>query len=309
MGLLGLGLIALSFGKISNNYIYQKFQNTQYSKICWFLQKCQQGDFSQQEYEGIFIGSSQVYYGINDSILGPKYLNLGFNTPSRDMDLYVLETFFYSGGKAGRVFLGVGGDKLVSYGIHPLMPYLVSPNWLLTHGQKWYSLHFWKFIVIRSQKVLESIISPADENIIEFSRNYGVGYLDRTVNLIKPFNEFRLQKNRFNYKASVNGFDEIRHNIHSQWSFFEEIKSNYKPQILVLPSYLMADKFQKLQQSMQENEHLKGLKMFSLDVSFSELLESQENWADPGHLNAVGAKLFSQELKKKFEGSALSNIP
>lgn len=298
MGLLGLGLIALSFGKISNNYIYQKFQNTQYSKICWFLQKCQQGDFSQQEYEGIFIGSSQVYYGINDSILGPKYLNLGFNTPSRDMDLYVLETFFYSGGKAGRVFLGVGGDKLVPYGTHPLMPYLVSPNWLLTHGQKLYSLHFWKFIVIRSQKVLESIISPADENIIEFSRNYGVGYLDRTVNLIKPFNEFRLQKNRFNYKASVNGFDEIRHNFYSQWSFFEEIKSNYKPQILVLPTYLEVDKFEMMQEFVQQNEHLNGLEKVSLDSNFGDILESQQFWADPGHLNRVGGIQFSNQLKK-----------
>jgi hypothetical protein len=298
VGILGLGLIALSFGKISNNFIYQKFQNTQYSKICWFLQKCQRGDFSQQEYKGIFIGSSQVYYGINDSILGPKYLNLGFNTPSKDMDLYVLETFFDSGGKAGRVFLGVGGDKLVSYGIHPLMPYLVSPNWLLTHGQKWYSLHFWKFIIIRSQKVLESRISPVDENIIEFKRNYGVGYLDRTVNRIKPQNEVRLQKNRFNYRATVNRFDEIRHNINSQWSFFEVIKSNYKPQILMLPSYLMADKFEMMQEFVQENKHLIGLKMVGLEVSFNEVFESRQYWADPGHLNKVGGIQFSNQLKK-----------
>jgi hypothetical protein len=296
MGLSGLSLIALSFGSISNKYIYQKFQNTQYSKICWFLQKCEQGDFNEQEYKGIFIGSSQIYYGINDSILGSKYLNLGFNTPSKDMDLYVLETFFDSGGKADHVFLGVGGDKLVSYGIHPLMPYLVSPKWLLTHGQKWYSLHFWKFIVIRSQKVLESIISPVDENIIEFSRNYGVGYIDRTINRIKPVNEVRLQKNRFNYRASVNGLDEIRHNIHSQWSFFEEIKSIYKPQILILPSYLKADKFQKLQQSVRENKYLIGLEILDLDVNFNEVIESQKFWADPGHLNRIGGIKYSVKL-------------
>ena len=96
LGLSGITLIALSFANISNNYIYQKFQNTQYSKICWFLQKCERGDFSESKYEGIFIGSSQVYYGINDSIFGSKYLNLGFNTPSKDLDLYTLETFFES---------------------------------------------------------------------------------------------------------------------------------------------------------------------------------------------------------------------
>jgi hypothetical protein len=298
LGLCGLGLIALSFGSISNKYIYQTFQNTQYSKICWFLQKCKKGDFRQTEYKGIFIGSSQVYYGVNDSVLGPKYLNLGFNTPSKDLDLYVLKTFFESGGKAERVFLGVGGDKLVSYGIHPLMPYLVSPKWLLKHGQKWYSLHFWKYIIIRSQKVIESVISPVDENIIEFKRNYGVGYIDRTVIRTKPYDQIHLQKNGYNYRATVNGLDEIRHNINSQWSFFEEIKSNYKPQLLLLPSYLKADKFEMMQEFVQENKHLKGLKMVGLEVNFYEVLESQGNWADPGHLNRLGGIKFSNELKK-----------
>jgi hypothetical protein len=176
------------------------------------------------------------------------------------------------------------------------MPYLVSPKWLLTHGQKWYSLHFWKCIVIRSQKVIESAIFPVDENTIEFKRNYGVGYLDRTVIRTKPYDEIQLQKNRYNYRARVNSLDEIRHNINSQWSFFEEINSKYKPQILMLPSYLMADKFEMMQEFVQENEHLNGLKMDSLDVSFSELLEGQENWADPGHLNREGGINYSATL-------------
>jgi hypothetical protein len=298
LGLCGLGLIALSFGSISNNYIYQKFQNTQYNKICWFLQKCANGDFRDSEYKAIFIGSSQVYYGINDSILGPKYLNLGFNTPSKDMDLYVLETFFESGGKAERVFLGVGGDKLVSYGIHPLMPYLVSPKWLLTHGQKWYSLHFWKCIVIRSQKVIECLFSYKDEKIIEFQRNFGVGYLDRTISRTKPSNEIQTQKNRFNNHDQVNAYDELRNNSRSQWSFFEEIKSKYNPQILMLPSYLMADNFASLQQLVQENKHLKNLKMLSLNSNFNEVLENRQYWADPGHLNRQGGFRFSIELIK-----------
>jgi hypothetical protein len=298
LGLCGLGLIALSFGKISNNYIYQKFQNTQYSKICWFLQKCERGDFGEQEYKGIFIGSSQVYYGINDSILGTHYLNLGFNTPSKDMDVYVLETFFESGGKTECVYLGVGGDKIVSYGIHPLMPYLVSPKWLLMHGQKWYSLHFWKFVIIRSQKVLESWFSPKEKNFNEFKRNYGVGYLDRTISRPKPYDQVQWQNNRFNSREKVNSIDEIRHNINSQWSFFAQIKSQYKSAVLILPSYTVVNKFEKMQQFAEENEHLRGLKVVGLNTSFSDVLENQENWADPGHLNRAGGIIFSKELKK-----------
>jgi hypothetical protein len=153
-------------------------------------------------------------------------------------------------------------------------------------------------MIVRSQKVIESIITPIDENTIEFKRNYGVGYLDGTINRIEPFNEVRLHKSRFNYRASVNGLDEIKHNIHSQWSFFEEIKSVNNLQILMLPSYMKADKFQKLQQSVHENEHLNGLEKDSLDSNFGDILESQENWADPGHLNRLGGIHFSKELKK-----------
>lgn len=297
LGLSGLILITLSFSNISNNYIYQKFQNTQYSKICWFLQKCDRGDFAELKYKAIFIGSSQVYYGINDSILGPTYLNLGFNKPSKDLDLYVLKTFFESGGKTKCVYLGVGGDKIASYGIHPLMPYLVSPKWLLMHGQKWYSLHFWKFVVIRSQKVLESWFSPKEKNINEFKRDHGVGYLDRTIIRPKPYDQVQLQKNRFNNQEKVNGIDEIRHNINSQWSFFEQIKSKYKPNVLMMPSYMLANKFEQMQQCTQENQHLKGLKVLGLNASFRDVLEKQENWADPGHLNRAGGILFSNELR------------
>jgi hypothetical protein len=298
LGLCGLGLIALSFGSISNNFIYQKFQNTQYSKICWFLQKCERGDFTESKFKGIFIGSSQVYYGINDSILGPQYLNLGFNKPSKDMDLFVLETFFESGGKSDSVYLGMGGDKIVSYGLHPLMPYLVSPKWLLKHGQKWYSLHFWKFLLIRSQKVLEIMVPPPKKNNLEFNRIYGVGYLDRKVSRSKPDDDVQVQKNKFNDQDMANAFDEVRHNICSQWSFHEEIKLKYEPQLLMLPSYVLANRFEKMQQFTQGNKHLKGLKLLGLNVGFNNILEKQQNWADPGHLNRQGGICFSKELKK-----------
>ena len=296
--LCGLGLIALSFGRISNNYVYQKFQNTQYNKICWFLKKCESGDFAKSKYKGIFIGSSQVYYGINDSVLGPEYLNLGFNTPSKDMDLFVLETFFKFGGKTEKVYLGVGADKIVSYGLHPLMPYLVSPKWLLKHGQKCYSLHFWKFVLIKSQNFLESLVSPKEKNILEFNRIYGVSYLDRTVSRSKPFDDGLLQENKFNDQNMANVFDEVRHNIRSQWSFFEQIKSKYKPAVLILPSYFIANKFKQMQQFTQGNEYSKGLKVVGLNASFNDVLESQQNWADLGHLNRQGGICFSKELKK-----------
>ena len=96
----------------------------------------------------------------------------------------------------------------------------------------------------------------------------------------------------------ANAFDEVRHNIRSQWSFHQEIKSKYKPQILILPSYVIANNFEKIQQFTQGNKHLKGLKVVGLDEGFTDVLEKQENWADSGHLNRAGGILFSKELKK-----------
>jgi thioredoxin-related protein len=125
-----------------------------------------------------------------------------------------------------------------------------------------------------------------------------VGYLDRTISRTKPSNEIETKKNRFNNQDQVNAYDELRNNIQSQWSFFEEIKSKYKPQILMLPSYLIADNFVKLQQFVQENKHLNNLKMMSLNANFNEVLENRQYWADPGHLNRQGGIRFSNELKK-----------
>jgi hypothetical protein len=125
-----------------------------------------------------------------------------------------------------------------------------------------------------------------------------VGYLDRTVSQTQPYDEIQLQNNRFNNQDQVNAYDELRNNIRSQWSFFEEIKSKYKPQILMLPSYLMADNFVKLQKFVQENKHLKNLKMVSLNANFNDVLENQQYWADPGHLNRAGGIKNSVKLQK-----------
>jgi hypothetical protein len=60
----------------------------------------------------------------------------------------------------------------------------------------------------------------------------------------------------------------------------------------------MADKFEKLQQFVRKNEHLKNLKMVSLNANFKEVLENQQYWADPGHLNRAGGIKNSVKLQK-----------
>jgi hypothetical protein len=291
---LSLLTVLISFIHIPNEYIYKKFENTQYNKINWFLQKIENGDFKEKKYKGVFFGSSQCYYGINDSILGPDFLNLGMNTPSRDMDLYMYEMFVNAGGKTKKVYTVIGGEQMVSYGIHPLMPYLVTPEWFVRHGQSIFSLHFYKYILIRAQKVSESCFDflLKSKQYLKFTRPYGVGYLDRTVFNRTPRSNFIKIPNRYVNSEEVNFYEEFRHNMASQWRFFDKFKDSKK---LLLPSFQINAEYRKISNSMK----VIGAIIIDLD-SLNGLNENYQNWADPGHLNRQGAIKFSLVLKERI---------
>ena len=274
---------------MSNNYIYQKFENTQYNKINWFLQNVESGYFNDSKYKGVFLGSSQCYYGVNDSILGKQFLNLGMNTPSRDLDLYLKTKFVESGGSADCFYLGFYGFKKVSYGIHPLMPYLVTPTWLLQHGQGFVSLHFWKFILLRAQVVLDDFITPY-KKVKAFNRTFGVGYLDFQISKNKKVvvgnsNEREIC-NRFNDPQKVVFWDEFRNNIQSQWNFFGHITGPNKFRLILFPSF-------------GNNRNSTDTQALDLKVPPS-LIYSHKYWADPGHLNREGGLEYSKYLKKQL---------
>ncbi len=287
-------MVLISFIEIPNEFIYKNFENTQYNKINWFLQKIENGDFKEKKYKGVFFGSSQCYYGINDSILGPEYLNLGMNTPSRDMDLYMYESFENAGGKAEKTYTLIGGEQMVSYGIHPLMPYLVTPRWFVKNGQSIFSLHFFKFILVRAQKVLESRLDfqLKLKPYLKFSRPYGVGYLDRTIFNKTPNSKLDKTPKRYVNPDNVTYYDEFRHNVSSQWRFLDKFKGSKK---LLLPSFQLDAAYRNVSNSVK----VKGAMVIDLD-SLQGLNEDYRNWADPGHLNRQGAIKFSLVLKGRI---------
>lgn len=291
---LSLLIVLISFIQIPNEYIYKKFENTQYNKINWFLQKIENDDFREKKYKGVFYGSSQCYYGINDSILGADYLNLGMNTPSRDMDLYMYDMFVNAGGKTEQVYTVIGGEQIVSYGIHPLMPYLVNPGWLVKNGQSIFSLHFYKYILIRAQKVMESFLDfqVKTKPYLKFIRPYGVGYLDRTIFNKTPRTNFEKTPKWYVNPDNVTFYKEFRHNLASQWRFLEKIKGSKK---LLLPNFQLNAAYRNVSNSVK----LKGAMVIDLD-SLQGLNEDHRNWADPGHLNRQGAIQFSLILKEKI---------
>ncbi len=274
---------------MSNNYIYQKFENTQYNKINWFLQKVESGYFKDSKFKGVFLGSSQCYYGVNDSILGKEYLNLGMNTPSRDLDLYMKTKFLESGGRADCFYIGFDGSRKVSYGLHPLMPYLATPNWLLQQGQSLLSMHFWKFVLLRAQVVLDDFITP-NKQVKVFDRAFGVGYLDFQISKnrkVEVGNSKEIEiRNRFNDSQKVVLWDEFRNNIKSQWNFFDQLTGPNKFRLILLPSF-------------RSDLDLNDIEIIDV-VDPDSLVFIPKYWADPGHLNREGGMEYSKYLKRQL---------
>ena len=292
--------MGLTFVRIPDNFICYKFNKTQYHKISWFLKSAGNGKFKKKNYHAVFLGSSQCYYGINDSILGEGYLNLGMNTPSRDLDLYLKEKFILSGGHSENYIVILGDGKFVSYGLHPLIPYLVKPSWLVSKGQSLISIHFWKYCTTRIQAVFDYfswLLAKPDITNKFNSRDFGVGYLDRVTNkkqiiqsvCIDPRNEPYVNSN------SVSLFDEALHNIKSQWNFMDCNENLHNNKYLVMPSFESSNSFDLSNKNIVSfnrnkvfvNVETKNIKNLLIDSIY---------WADQGHLNRNGNIFYTKLL-------------
>ena len=304
LAVLVLIVISAAHIKIPNEYVCSKFQNTQYHKICWFLQHAESGGFNQRKYNAVFLGSSQCYYGVNDSILGLDYLNLGMNTPSSDLDFYMKEKFLKSGGESDNFVQVIGGGKVVSFGLHPLMPFLVKPNWLIRNGQSFWSLHFLKYLINRFQVVFDYLFWQSlrkHEELIQFNREFGVGYLDvvtkkRQLTLKKITGMEYLTYLDMN---SVNCVDEFLHNVKSQWNFLEKNEGLGEIKFLVIPKFQTVDAvvfdFNNIQ-SFNSDFALIQTEYTKLRFLMSDSLY----WADQGHLNRKGSLLYTRLVSELF---------
>ena len=304
MAILILLMIGLSIPKIPEDFICSKFQKTQYNKISWFLKMASEGKFKKKKYNSVFLGSSQCYYAINDSILGNGYLNLGMNTPSRDLDLYLKEKFILSGGNSESYIVILGNGKVVSFGLHPLIPYLVNPSWLLSKGQSIFSVHFWKYIIRRVQVLFEYLswfLTENGQNDNLYSRNYGVGYLDRITAKKQMVNikDFDSGNKSYMNINSVSLFDELRHNTKSQWNFIHYSEKLIKNKYLIVPGFQSLKSFSLMTQELMKLNQDKTFIHFKND-KIESILNDSIYWADQGHLNRNGSLFYTKLIAESL---------
>lgn len=304
IAILILLLVGLSIPKIPEDFVCYKFQKTQYNKISWFLKMASEGKFKERKYNSVFLGSSQCYYAINDSILGSGYLNLGMNTPSRDLDLYLKEKFIFSGGNSESYIVILGNGKVVSFGLHPLIPYLVNPTWLLSKGQSIFSVHFWKYIIKRVQVLFEYLswcLTVNGQNDTLHSRDYGVGYLDRTTAKKQMVNikDFDSDNESYMNVNAVSLFDELRHNTRSQWNFIHYSEKLIKNKYLIVPGFQSSNSFSLMTQELMRLNLDKTFIHFKND-KIESILNDPIYWADQGHLNRKGSLFYTKLIAESL---------
>jgi hypothetical protein len=294
-----VGLILLiSFIPVRHDFFVHELAGTQYEKIVWIVENIREKRFNNH-YKAVFLGSSQCLYGINDSILGSDYLNLGVNTPSRDLDLYIAELLTQNGVHFDSICQIIGGNSAISYGTHRVMPFLVTPWWYLKRGQSLLSVHFWNFIAKRSSKVIVSWISP-----LSSSAGYTSGYAKYGVRYL----EYKLEKEIRSENASdiICNHDnhfwaEIRYNYASQTRFFQILRSKFPVFYLHMPAY--GNSLGYLKKNNILSECYPGLPILALDPGQIDYLNNQKYWADGGHLNRSGNIIFTQFLEQKLSNN------
>lgn len=287
-----LCFVAVGFLPMHHSFLQRSLSDTQYEKIVWIQQKLAKKEF-KAHYKAIFFGSSQCLYGINDSILGDDYLNLGMNTPSRDLDLFLVEQLDLHQIKADRYFQTIGGQSVVSYGTHKVMPFLVTPLWYIQHGQSMLSIHFWKFVLQRSGKVMQSWLQSND-NLKPYNSHWtGYGYraLAHTLSdTVKPLSQERFDA----CQSSFSWWTKIRSNTFSQTVFFNRFKLHYPTNYILMPSFETYSLYKQKQSKLTQCNGDTSI-LFMDSNSFAKL-NTTSVWGDQGHLNQTGATYWSVML-------------
>ena len=128
--ILCIGLTSINF---SDNFIFFKTLDTPYKKVAWNLNLIEN---SPDLIKGktIFLGSSLIQGGINDSILSSKGLpsiNMGVPHNGNDLNLYFFDRIKNLQPKEVVWLKG----KVKYTGLHKLTPLLYKPSSILSNGQ------------------------------------------------------------------------------------------------------------------------------------------------------------------------------
>jgi hypothetical protein len=275
-------LILLSETPIRKGYMRYKLKGTQYEKLLWFQESIENKELYNRNFEYCFLGSSFTLYGINDSLIEKQTINLGMNTPSKEMELYLYKTLIENHNTVGVVFRE---NTKLSYGLHPVLHYVCTPSWLLKNGQQFFQPHFLNFVLKRAQIVFKSwVFFHKSENYNCRYTRFGFRSLEYTIDSSK----FKKTQSLKEIKLNYNQFENWLHNFNSAYNFNKRILQKCRDQKSNIVYFSLPTPSRKYIIIKKNRRKVKW------DIEY--LRNNYYNWADPGHLNTKGAILFSNKI-------------
>lgn len=151
--LIIVGVLILSEKSFNDDFLIFKTINTHYKKVAWNINLINKKP-SLLDGSTIFLGSSIVQGGINDSLInskGIKAINMGVPHNGYELGLY-FQNRILNVAKPNKIFFLQG--KISYGGLHKLTPLLYTSSELLNNGQT-INLDYIRFIFKKSKLTLE----------------------------------------------------------------------------------------------------------------------------------------------------------
>ena len=324
--LFALCLISFCEIIIPDDKIIEMTKETGYEKIAWDLNLINH-DSARISNSIIFIGSSWVQGGINDSILCTKgrgkFINLAVSYGGADLDYYLINKIIKFHPKKILIQRFPKGQKV----FHKMMPLLMSPiEYIITFGQC--NTHFiFTYIPERFFFVIKSLL-PKDEIFSNhFFKYYGRRSEGFKYVICEDFNKKTIILNKkaerqLNKVEFINS-DGVKQNINSKnvynniWRVFlsytifgngEVVRKstielcnskNIDVNEFYVPHYADAIFDEK---NIDTNYFCRpdGFKNKCIFIKNVAFLANQKNWLDPDHLNSVGSNVFTDSIYNSF---------
>lgn len=282
-----LTIVFVSELPIRKGFLKYKLYGTQYEKLLWFEESIGQKYIYNNKFKYCFIGSSSTLYGIVDSICAGENINLGLNTHSNEMELYLLEKLYNAGNKVDFVVLEKSNNEL-TFGLHPVLHYVCKPSWLIKNGQRIIQPHFLLFILKRAQIVAKSWLFFQYNSV--YSPNF-TKYGHRKLNQViskKRFDEIANQTLLDATKQQNAFLWNLRHNYLSKPKFIKNLKNLITVNKSIVISLEAPSPFRK---------NVISFKYFQNDtIELGDIAVNYIYWADPGHLNGLGSILYTKRV-------------
>lgn len=328
-------VIAMDQITFSDDFICHKTSGTEYEKVIWNLHMLN-NESEKLQGSTIFLGSSLVQGGINDSIGHLKDLKVyNFAVPHNgyDLNLYFAERL-KSHNPHAFVFLQ---EKNSYGGLHKLTPLVNRPSDLLRWGQS-INFHFVNYLFKRAKLSTEYVVyaigkqrfdglrKPREFGIVFDNKEFvkGQEFTDSFLDGLQRRDEYlNLFQNDFLYayerqwKESLQFLRKIkRKTVNSLWVNNNWVKNNKSQQaflrtskewtesegILFAKVYVpvLSDVVDAKNYTRTYFEQQPGSAAEVLTLENFSFLKRPGFWSDNAHVNETGARLFSERIFDKY---------